>query len=139
MSKPREFWYNKYTCEVHLSQLSDDDVHVIEYEACAELKAKNRKLRESLRIIEEKLFESFDDRDELEAQLRIFVDSSQVRERAKLEADRAVLVEALNSIIAKSHSWLITRETGMIQKPIHDSYRLISHDALKKIGEVTNG
>ncbi len=57
-------------------------------------------------------------------------------EANKLMQDRTVLVEALNSIIAKSHSWLITRETGMIEKPIHDSYRNLAKSILQKIGEV---
>lgn len=40
------------------------------------------------------------------------------------------LVEKLNSIIAKSHSWVITRETGAIEKPIHEAYRALAQSAL---------
>jgi hypothetical protein len=42
----------------------------------------------------------------------------------------ARLREALEKIIARSHSWVITRETGAIQKPIHDEYREIAKAAL---------
>ncbi len=45
------------------------------------------------------------------------------------------LEEALFKIIGRSHSWVITRETGEIEKPIHDSYRNIADAALVKYRE----
>lgn len=50
-----------------------------------------------------------------------------------MHAENLRLREALNSIVAKSHSWVIRRETGHIEKPIHDSYRLIATEALEKV------
>lgn len=52
----------------------------------------------------------------------------------KLRADLEVAARALNSIIAMSHSWVITETTGRIEKPIHDSYREKAREALAKIG-----
>lgn len=41
-----------------------------------------------------------------------------------------VLREALESIIAMSHSWIITEDTAYILKPVHDSYRKRAREAL---------
>jgi len=49
----------------------------------------------------------------------------------ELRAENQRLRAALESIIAKSHSWLITQKTGPIEKPIHDSYREIARKALE--------
>jgi hypothetical protein len=40
---------------------------------------------------------------------------------------------ALESMIAKTHSWIITRDTAEIESPIHESYRNKAEEALKKI------
>lgn len=52
-----------------------------------------------------------------------------------LEAKLRQAQEALNSVIAKSRSWVITQETGAIQMPIHDGYRALAEKALKEIGD----
>jgi predicted transcriptional regulator YdeE len=49
------------------------------------------------------------------------------------EAKFKKLVEALEKIIAKSHSWVVTMDTGPIEKPIHDMYREIAKQALQEI------
>lgn len=66
--------------------------------------------------------------------------------KARLGNDaRAALVHALESvkmaeqmfesIVARSHSWVITRENGVIEGPIHDSYRQLAKDAQAKLKE----
>lgn len=71
---------------------------------------------------------------ELEAQVANW-ESEEIR-KASCCADNEMRVKeleaALNSIIAKSHSWVITHETGAIQAPIHDGYRKIATEALMK-------
>lgn len=42
----------------------------------------------------------------------------------------AKLIDALNSIIARSHSWIITERTGAIEAPIHASYRKMATSAI---------
>lgn len=62
----------------------------------------------------------------------IFIDGKRgipVVEKAEYEK----LKTALERIVARSHSWVITHETGPIEKPIHDSYREIAKAALKDI------
>jgi len=49
---------------------------------------------------------------------------------ADLKADNQILKEALEKIVAKSHSWIITFENGFIEKPIHDMYRDIANQAI---------
>jgi len=41
------------------------------------------------------------------------------------------LEAALERIMARSHSWVITEATGYSEKPIHDGYREIAREALK--------
>ena len=49
-------------------------------------------------------------------------------EQAKAEIER--LKEALNSVISKSHSWVICEETARIEMPIHESCRKLAQKAL---------
>ena len=48
----------------------------------------------------------------------------------RLEIENAKLREALNSIVAASHSWVIRQETAELEIPIHQRYRKIATEAL---------
>lgn len=56
-----------------------------------------------------------------------------VAELVVAEDKLRLAIKGLESIVAKSHSWLITEETGYIEKPIHDSYRSLAKDILLKL------
>lgn len=49
-----------------------------------------------------------------------------------LEAENARLREALEGIVAESHSWVIREETANIESPIHERYRGRAKKALSR-------
>lgn len=49
----------------------------------------------------------------------------------KLREENERLNEALQKIVAKSYSWIITMDTGPTLKPVHDMYRDIAREALE--------
>lgn len=56
-----------------------------------------------------------------------------VVEVQELSAKLALAKEALSSIEALSHSWVIVEATARIEGPIHDRYRARAREALEQL------
>lgn len=50
----------------------------------------------------------------------------------KLEKENTRLRSALDSVVAKSYSWVITRESAELLGPVHSAYREIAKQALEE-------
>lgn len=58
----------------------------------------------------------------------------ELKERIRtVEADKKKLIDSLDSVIAKSRSWIMRIETIEVEKPIHDSYRELADQALNEV------